>query len=124
MYKKNKINKTKLTRNTSYKGETIEEKVSRIVNNKEPISDGAPITYTERKDGVLPEFNIRTDRFEVAIDAMDAVTKSHQAKREQRIGEKTYDTMNSEQQAEFNKKYPQNKYATAARNAGTGESTP
>ena len=44
-----------------YEGETIENKVQRIVLNKEPIEDGAEIIYTEKKDGVLPQYNIRTD---------------------------------------------------------------
>ena len=35
-------------------GEYIEEKVRRITENGEPIEDGAPIIYTERKDGVNP----------------------------------------------------------------------
>ena len=30
----------------------------------------------------MPEYNIRTDRFEVALNAMDAVQKSTMAKRE------------------------------------------
>ena len=30
----------------------------------------------ERKDGVQPEFDIRTDRFEVAIDAIDKINQS------------------------------------------------
>ncbi|AXH75322.1 MAG: hypothetical protein [Microviridae sp.] len=85
MYKKHGMEETTLAVNTSYEGETIEQKINRIVNNKEPIKDGAPITYTERKDGVQPQYNIRTDRFEIAVDAMDAVQKSHQAKREARI---------------------------------------
>ena len=33
----------------SYEGETIENKVQRIVLNKEPIEDGAEIIYTEKK---------------------------------------------------------------------------
>ena len=41
-------------------GEYIEEKVRRITENNEPIEDGAPIIYTERKDGVNPAYNIRT----------------------------------------------------------------
>ena len=47
---------TKLNHTTSmnpvetYEGEFIEEKVARVVENKEPIEDGAPIIYTERKD--------------------------------------------------------------------------
>ena len=44
----------------SYEGETMEAKVQRVVINKEPIEDGAPIIYTEKKDGVLPQYNIRT----------------------------------------------------------------
>ena len=42
-------------------GEYIEEKVRRVVNQNEPIEDGAPIIFQERGDGVKPEFNIRTD---------------------------------------------------------------
>lgn len=86
MYKVSKpAESTSLNVNTSYEGETIEQKIRRIVNNKEPINDGAPLIYTDRKNGVQPEYNIKTDRFEVAIDAMDKVTKTHQAKREERI---------------------------------------
>lgn len=88
MYKASKAPKTTLKRNTSYKGETIEQKIHRIVNNKEPIKDGAPLIYTERKNGVLPEYDIRTDRFDIAIDAMDKVAASYKAKREQRIKER------------------------------------
>lgn len=88
MYKQTPPTRTSLKINTSYIGERIEEKIERIVNNKEPISDGAPIIYTERKDGILPEYNIRTDRWEIAIEAMDTVTKSYQAKREQRLKER------------------------------------
>lgn len=84
MYKKNKCRKSSIKRNTSYQGETIETKVARITNNKEPISDGAPLIYTERKDGVQPGYDIRTDRFEVAVEAMDKVSKSNMAKRERR----------------------------------------
>lgn len=110
MYKKIKPGKTRITHNNSYEGETIEQKINRIVNNKEPIKDGAPIIYTERKDGVKPEYDIRTDRFEIAVEAMSAVDKSHKAKREQIIGEKTYDTMTGDQQKAFNEKFPNNKH--------------
>jgi hypothetical protein len=67
--------------NNSVEGETIEEKIERVVNNNEPITDGAPIIYTDRRDGVLPAYDIRTDRFEVAIEAMDKVSASQLAKR-------------------------------------------
>ena len=34
----------------TFEGEFIEEKVARVVENKEPIEDGAPIIYTERQE--------------------------------------------------------------------------
>ena len=71
------ISNSTLFINNSLEGESIEAKVCRIVNNGEPISDGAPLIYTERKDGVKEEYNIRTDRFDIALNAMDYVTKSN-----------------------------------------------
>lgn len=61
-------------------GESIENKVQRITENNEPITDGAPIIYTNREDGVLPAYNIRTDRWDVAQAAMDAVNQANLAK--------------------------------------------
>ena len=61
-------------------GESIEDKVRRITENNEPITDGAPIIYTNRDDGVLPAYNIRTDRWEIAQAAMDAVNQANLAK--------------------------------------------
>ena len=61
-------------------GESIENKVQRITENNEPITDGAPIIYTNRDDGVLPAYNIRTDRWDVAQAAMDAVNQANLAK--------------------------------------------
>lgn len=82
MYKQNQYERTSLKVNNSLQGETIEDKVERVTTNKEPIKDGAPLIYTDRKDGVQAGYNIRTDRFEVAVEAMDKVTKSNLAKRE------------------------------------------
>jgi hypothetical protein len=79
MYHKSKIKGIELL-----EGEPIENKIERITTNKEPITDGAPEIYTERKDGVISAYNIRTDRWEIATDAMDAVQGSIQAKREER----------------------------------------
>ena len=61
-------------------GESIEQKVKRITENNEPITDGAPIIYTNRDDGVLPAYNIRTDRWEIAQQAMEAVNQANLAK--------------------------------------------
>ena len=84
MYKQNKPAKTSLQVNNSYIGERLEQKIERIIQNKEPIKDGAPLIYTDRKDGVQPDYDIRTDRFEVAVDAMDKVAKTKLAQREER----------------------------------------
>lgn len=83
-YRTHIMTKTEMKGVEYYIGETIEEKVERIMSNKEPIRDGAPLQYTERKDGVNPDHDIRTDRWEHAIDATDAMTKSRLAKRESR----------------------------------------
>lgn len=82
MYRQNKMSKTNIRLHKTREGETIEAKVRRITLNNEPIKDGAPIIYTDRKEGVLPAYDIRTDRFDIALDAQDIVNKSKQAKRE------------------------------------------
>lgn len=75
---------TGLDVNNSVEGETMEMKMRRILNNKEPITDGAPMIYTERKDGVLAGYNIRTDRFEVAAELTEKNAKSVAARRQNR----------------------------------------
>lgn len=84
MYKYKKTQPTTLKVSQAYEGETIEQKVDRYINNKAPITDGAPLLYTERKEGVLPQYNIRSDRFEIGVDSADKLTKSRLAKREER----------------------------------------
>lgn len=69
--------------NDSVEGESIERRVERIMNNEEPITDTAPTIYTERKDGVIPEYDIRTDRFELALDMTDKIQKAAIAKRKE-----------------------------------------
>tara|TARA_S200000501_G_C20818324_1_gene741642 strand:+ start:1380 stop:1736 length:357 start_codon:yes stop_codon:yes gene_type:complete len=82
MYLQRKKHKSKIGGVEAIEGEPIEHKMERILNNKEPITDGAPEIYTERKDGVGAEYNIRTDRWEIATDAMDKVSANMQAKRD------------------------------------------
>ncbi|MEY4834382.1 MAG: hypothetical protein RI980_497 [Bacteroidota bacterium] len=82
MYKKNNYSNTGFNINQSLEGETIEQKIERVTQNKEPIKDGAPLIYTDKKDGVQAGYNIKTDRFEVAVDAMDRVTRSKIANNE------------------------------------------
>lgn len=99
LYKIPKQNETSLTVNESSEGETIEQKIDRIVNNKEAIKDGAPPIYTERKDGIIAAYDIRTDKMEKALEAMDVVHKTEIARRKDRIEnrEKEIKDMNEKQ---------------------------
>lgn len=79
----------------AYQGETIEAKVKRMTENKEPIKDGAPLVYTEKNEGVKPEHNIRTDKWAIVQEKMDAANKQKFLKskgfeaRENETGNKT-----------------------------------
>lgn len=61
-------------------GESIEEKMRRVTEVGEPIDNAMPMVYTELKDGVLPEYDYRTDRWDIAQKAMDIVNKQNYAK--------------------------------------------
>lgn len=81
-YKNVIIRASRLKVNQSTDGETMEMKLERMLEGKEPITNGAPLIFQERKEGVNPAHDIRTDRFEAAIDATTTAAKMHQAKRE------------------------------------------
>jgi hypothetical protein len=81
MYQKNKLPTTTLVVNNSYAGERIEDRVYRMMFNNEPIGDGSPLIYTDRRNGVEPQYNIRTDRFDMALTAQDKITANEIAKR-------------------------------------------
>ena len=54
-------------------GETLIEKIQRILDENEPLTDGAPMIYTPKQTGVRDDCNIRTDKWALAMDAMDRV---------------------------------------------------
>jgi len=91
-YSKARFSVSKLKSVELTEGEPIEWKIERIVSNQEPIKDGAPEIFTERKDGVVAAYNIRTDRWEIAADAMDKVSGSIQAKRDEKASKKSADS--------------------------------
>lgn len=64
--------------NLTYQAEPREVKLRKIISGEaNNMEDGVfPTIYTEKKDGVKPEFDIRTDRFEVAIEAIDKINQS------------------------------------------------
>lgn len=77
------IKDSQITVNASVEGEPLEQKIERIIANKEPINGEAPIIYTERKEGIRASTNIRTDRFEIAVEAANKVAQSYKARREE-----------------------------------------
>lgn len=101
---KTKTNKTKTEKtrgmkiriNNSFIAKSIEEELRDMINNGENPQDIPRMheaIYTDRKDGVIKEYNIRTDRWEVAQDAMETATKAKieqgNAKSARMKGEKT-----------------------------------
>ena len=57
-------------------GERLECKIERMTENNEPIGETAPLIYTPRKDGVIAAYDIRTDKWDIALDAMNKVNKT------------------------------------------------
>lgn len=83
-YKTTRITTGKMKVNNSVEGEPIEIKIERMMNGKEPMKEGTPLLFTERKEGVRASTNIRTDRWLVAVEGADKIAKSYQARREER----------------------------------------
>ena len=54
-------------------GETLIKKIQRILDENEPLTDGAPMIYTPKQEGIRDDCNIRTDKWALAMDAMDRV---------------------------------------------------
>ena len=74
MYNKRVVySTTDLNINQSTEGETIENRIERVLNNQEPITDKAPFIETEIQEGVIPMYDIRTDPFDMALDELTAV---------------------------------------------------
>ena len=61
---------------TLVEGERLELKIDRMTQNNEPIGDSAPLIYTPRKDGVIAAYDIRTDKWDIALEAMEKVNRT------------------------------------------------
>lgn len=70
-------------------GQSLEEKVRKVETSGAPVEAVSPMVYTERKDGVRPEMNIRTDKWEIAQSAMLTITDGIREKRAQRMAAAT-----------------------------------
>jgi hypothetical protein len=74
------IGKTQIDLDNTYEAEPLEVKLRRKerggkIDEEEGDGKTWAVAYTERKDGVLPEYDIRTDRFEVAREAQDRLNQ-------------------------------------------------
>lgn len=75
MRKKQEVRETRLIINQSVEGICMEENVRSIVEGKTGITQQFEPIYTDRRDGVMPQYDIRTDRFEIAREAKDKINK-------------------------------------------------
>lgn len=87
MKQESKYENSRIKRLPMDAGESIEEMVRRCLATNEPITDTAPIIYTDSKDGVLPQYDPRTDRQEIALDAIDKYNASETAKSDNKVEE-------------------------------------
>jgi hypothetical protein len=84
MFQRPKYRPSTLVVNQGTPGETLETKIEKLVTNKEPLDEGStPLIYTPRYEGIRASTNIRTDRWEIAIDATEKIAKSYLARREE-----------------------------------------
>ena len=63
----------------------IHDKVKAVIEQGESLQE-APLIYTDKADGVMPGYNIRTDKWEIAVEAMDKINKVRTAKGEAKRG--------------------------------------
>lgn len=61
-------------------GMSIEEKVRQMMDQNEPITDTVPMIYTSKEDGVKPEHDIRTSKWDYAIETMNEVSNYKKTK--------------------------------------------
>ena len=74
----------KASEENSFIGDSIEEKVRKVTADNTTIEAISPMIYTERKDGVLPEYNIRTDKWDIAQQAMNTIALGTREKRKEK----------------------------------------
>lgn len=66
-------------------GQSIESKVRAATTSGAPIEAISPMIYSERKEGVRKDCNIRTDKWDIAQQAMTSIADGIREKRKERI---------------------------------------
>lgn len=79
-YRPVSFTRTQLSGVPTYEGQWLHHKIRKMLDQEESIDEISARIYTEKKDGVLPDYDIRTDKWEHASQAMDVVHKNEIAK--------------------------------------------
>lgn len=70
----------RLIRNESYEGKPIEKQLREMKEGLVVEFQNKPEIYTARKDGVVPEYDIKTDKFDMMLAATDKLARARIAK--------------------------------------------
>lgn len=101
MYRQKKLSETLLRGEKATSGETIIDKMKRMINNKEPIKgDDAKMIFTAANSGVLPETDIRTNRWELAVEGTKIISDQYRGKQDPEWVKKAAENMKTEQKTE------------------------
>lgn len=64
--------------NDSYVATSIEVQIEKMMSQEEPIVASMSYIGTERNEGVKPEYDIRSNRFEIAHEVMSKAAEAHE----------------------------------------------
>lgn len=65
----------------TFDGELLQDKITKMLELGEPIEATDPMIYTPKEEGVMPQYDIRTDKWEIAEKAMTKVTEQKEIQR-------------------------------------------
>lgn len=69
----------------TYEAEGLEIKLRKMMDNKEPIPEDWVTTYTEKSKGVEPQYNPRTDRWDIAMQTIGKIRYAESAEEAKRM---------------------------------------
>lgn len=78
---------TNFCENEACEGESIERKVEKMFAGKEHVELVRSPIYQQRRDGINPAYDIRTDRHEVMREAVAKSTEKYYEARQMRMDE-------------------------------------
>lgn len=70
----------RLKKNKTYEGRSIEQLLKEKMEGESVELGAKPLLYTMRIDGVLPETDIRTDKWDMAMNALDITEGQRRAR--------------------------------------------